>query len=124
MPRRALGICAESGCHRTTRERRCPEHLVVWEREQRERAKRMASGPKRKQTGHTYGRAGWRKIRAAQLKREPQCRACGAKASHVDHITPKRVGGGDESRNLQSLCRSCHSKKTGRSDGGFGNARR
>lgn len=43
----------------------------------------------------------------------------------VDHIVPHR---GDpellyDEANLQSLCHECHSKKTAREDGGFGNGR-
>ena len=33
-------------------------------------------------------------------------------AIHVDHIRPRRDGGSDAEDNLQSLCHSCHSKKT------------
>lgn len=69
----------------------------------------------------------WRRIRAAQLRREPLCRKCLAQslltpATDVDHED------GDSSNNaesnLQSLCRSCHSRKTAQENGGFGNARR
>lgn len=46
-------------------------------------------------------------------------------ATEVDHIVPHR---GDErlfrdEKNLQSLCRPCHSRKTAVEDGGFGNYR-
>lgn len=45
--------------------------------------------------------------------RHPACAVCGRFASQVDHIVPIADGGRmyDES-NLQSLCTSCHSKKT------------
>ena len=44
-------------------------------------------------------------------------------ATDVDHIVPHR---GDarllyDENNLQSLCKSCHSRKTATEDGGFGN---
>lgn len=67
--------------------------------------------------------AKWRKIREAQLAREPLCRCCTAlsivrEATDVDHIN------GDDSDhrdcNLQSLCGSCHSRKTALENGGFG----
>ena len=66
-----------------------------------------------------YGTETWRQLRAAQLLREPWCRECEARgirqrATDVDHIRPHR---GDwetftDPRNLQSLCHSCHSRKT------------
>ena len=69
----------------------------------------------------------WRKIRAAQLAMEPLCRMCLAEgkytpATDVDHIIPHR---GNprlmyDVDNLQSLCHSCHSRKTVLEDGGFG----
>ena len=48
---------------------------------------------------------------------------CVSRATDCDHIIPHR---GDwalfiEPRNHQALCHSCHSRKTAREDGGFGN---
>lgn len=61
----------------------------------------------------------WRELRAKQLIVEPYCRECAkhherTKATDVDHVIPHR---GDRTRfydpaNLQSLCHSCHSRKT------------
>lgn len=66
-----------------------------------------------------YGRKAWKLARAAALVRDAyQCRApgCGAivtgRNAHVDHIIRKRDGGTDDLGNLQTLCRSCHGKKT------------
>jgi 5-methylcytosine-specific restriction protein A len=51
------------------------------------------------------------------LRNHPLCVHCLAAgittaAIDVDHIIPKREGGTDHPANLQSLCHSCHSKKT------------
>ena len=43
--------------------------------------------------------------------------------AHVDHIVPLTRGGTNDESNLQTLCVSCHSRKTVLFDGGFGNAR-
>ena len=66
-----------------------------------------------------YGNTAWRRLRRIQLNREPLCRTCLSKgivnqASQVDHIIP--VEKQPELRlslsNLQSLCETCHTKKT------------
>jgi 5-methylcytosine-specific restriction protein A len=46
------------------------------------------------------------------LRAQPACVVCGAPATDVDHITPKRLGGRDDMANLQALCHSCHTRKT------------
>lgn len=63
-----------------------------------------------------YGRS-WQRIRQQQLNRQPLCEACNARgriraAQEVDHIVPLSDGGTNDAENLQSLCKSCHSKKT------------
>lgn len=70
-----------------------------------------------------YQTALWRSLRAACLKRDGnQCRTtgCGKRASHADHIKPRRAGGLDVLDNLVSYCWTCHSRKTAQRDGGFG----
>ena len=53
-----------------------------------------------------------------------QCRACGqvvhGKRAHVDHITPKALGGSDLLENLQTLCATCHQRKTNAEAAGQG----
>ena len=70
----------------------------------------------------------WRALRSAHLADNPACVQCGriARSNHVDHIVAHR--GDDRLRidpaNLQTLCHSCHSRKTAQQDAGFGNRRR
>ncbi len=62
-----------------------------------------------------YSLPKWIKLRDRKLQEQPICEECKKRLSvEVDHITPHR---GDEKlffdySNLQTLCKSCHSKKT------------
>jgi 5-methylcytosine-specific restriction protein A len=64
----------------------------------------------------------WRRIRAAQLRREPFCVLCYEQgrlieAAEVDHVVPLSQGGRvDDPANLQSLCHDCHVEKHGSYD--------
>ncbi len=116
MPSRAYHICTAPGCGRLVagETRRCQAHPYDM-REQASRSRESRRGI----TGSS-----WRAIRRAVLKREPMCRACRlSEATHVDHIMPRDLDGSSDSSNFQPLCASCHSRKTAREDGGFGNRR-
>ncbi len=70
--------------------------------------------------------AHWRyRLQPAYLRAHPMCSAsgCTQPATCVDHVRPLADGGTNDDENLQSLCHSCHSRKTVRSDGGFGRPR-
>lgn len=46
-----------------------------------------------------------------------KCRHCGSQWNlSIDHITPISKGGWSDDENLQTLCRSCNSKKKDRTD--------
>jgi 5-methylcytosine-specific restriction protein A len=62
----------------------------------------------------------WRRIRAQFLKFNLHCDHCGAKATEADHIKSLATGGTHAWENLRPLCKSCHSRKTVKQDGGFG----
>lgn len=74
-----------------------------------------------------YG-SDWQKARKQFLRLNPLCKDCAAEsrvvpAMVVDHIIPHK---GDQvlfwdQDNWQPLCKSHHSQKTARQDGGFGN---
>lgn len=66
----------------------------------------------RQQAETLFGRGScWQRARAAHLRKEPRCRACGGGDDiEVHHITPYAV---DETlecveSNLVTLCRPCH----------------
>lgn len=55
----------------------------------------------------------WRAIRAAILARDRHrctiaAKGCTTLATHVDHIVPREMGGGDEMTNLRAACESCN----------------
>jgi 5-methylcytosine-specific restriction protein A len=60
----------------------------------------------------------WMSIRARVMTRDcGLCQACKRAgrltlATEVDHIKPHYLGGGDDMRNLQALCRECHARKS------------
>lgn len=65
----------------------------------------------------------WRRIRMAQLHKEPLCQDCSTSANPVPAIAVDHVDGNshnNRSDNLRSLCTSCHSVKTNKYDGGLG----
>lgn len=68
----------------------------------------------------------WRKQSKAWLAANPMCLHCAARgvrtvAKHCDHIDGDPLA---YDPRLQSLCASCHSRKTALEDGGFGRAKK
>lgn len=102
----------------TPRHRPMPKRRPVHQVAQPDRQARRALPTNSKQ---------WRAIRAEQLAREPLCRQHGkagrvVAANEVDHVDGNDAD--SSPGNLQSLCKTCHSRKTAREQGGFGNRRR
>ena len=107
MPSRPLRPCSYPGCPELVKAGYCDAH------------KRTQPDYHIPEHQRMYNSARWKRMRKAQLTREPWCKGCLEQgvctvATDVDHITPHR---GSErlfydAENLQSLCRSCHSRKT------------
>lgn len=73
-----------------------------------------------------YHRVHWRNLRKLVLSRDPVCRICQRNAATVaDHVIPHKGQWSlfTDLNNLQGICRPCHSIKTAKEDGGWGNAR-
>jgi 5-methylcytosine-specific restriction protein A len=81
------------------------------------------ANPVKRQRNAFYDSKAWRDLRAWQLAEHPLCAHCElagllVSATVADHIIERKNGGAElDSDNLQSLCASCHGKKT-RRDGG------
>lgn len=108
MAQRPLRPCKHAGCGVLTREGWCPKHKP----KHRRRVSAEYHG--------WYNLPIWTdRLRPDQLLAEPFCRECArrgwrTRATVVDHIRPHR---GDwalftDTTNLQSLCKSCHDRKT------------
>lgn len=69
--------------------------------------------------GYIAGTARYEVLKRAKYR----CELCGVsaeeKALEVDHILPRKHGGGDEMHNLQALCYSCNATKRDRDDTDF-----
>jgi 5-methylcytosine-specific restriction protein A len=120
MPVRPKKPCNKPGCHNVTAGRYCEEHMSHAVRP------RVRTNNYDSNRGNAAARgydAKWRAYRLDYLKRNPNCKRCGAKATVVDHIIPHKGNKGLfwTTFNHQALCKSCHDSKTAREDGGFGN---
>ena len=109
MAQKPLRPCRRPGCSALTRDGWCPAHKP-------KQAPRRESAPWH---GWYSLPVGTDDLRKAQLLREPFCRECDRRglrtwATDVDHIRDHK---GDWALftardNLQSLCHSCHARKT------------
>lgn len=114
MPNKPLRPCKHPGCRTLTSGGYCEMHRP------KEAARMTAS-----QRGYT---AQWSRESKAYLQQHPWCIECARQgratpATEVDHIVPHK-GNRElfwDQSNWQGLCKRCHSIKTAREDGGFGN---
>lgn len=59
-----------------------------------------------------YSSKRWMKFRKVWLAAHPLCVECGTFARVVDHITPVSQGGDFWNGPFQSMCDSCHARKS------------
>lgn len=120
MPRAIRRPCTHPGCSALVDPpaRRCPAHT---------KQERVEVDIRRGSAASRGYDSRWRSARAAYLSHHPLCALCRAEgrytpASDVDHIRPHR-GNDDlfwDQSNWQPLCHKCHSQKTAREDGRWG----
>jgi 5-methylcytosine-specific restriction enzyme A len=87
-------LCGTVGCQRHG----SSSGWAAYKRRRPDRARRYASSE-------------WQRRARAQLKANPTCVRCGARASHADHVLAVGLGG-DFDGPLQSMCTPCHRAKT------------
>lgn len=109
MPRRPPSACTTPGCPALVDSPGpCPAHF-------RERGMHL------RRHKSVYDSARWQRLRARTLREEPRCRACGRPGEHVDHVIALSAGGAPyDRRNVQTLCRACHTAKTNTEPNFFG----
>ncbi len=97
-----------------------PHGVPSKQERQREHDQRRGSSSQR---GYGYR---WQRYRERFLQQHPLCAACERDgkitlATEVDHVVPARNNPGQfwNSRNHQSLCARCHSRKTATEAGGI-----
>lgn len=95
-------VCTYPNCpHPATYRGRCPDHARTHNRDTR-----RAGAP-------VYAGKRWQRTRDWQLYEHPLCDICGRIATDVHHRQDLADGGAPYNPdNLQSLCRSCHSRIT------------
>ena len=105
-----MKVCTTPGCPNLTDAGKCTTH-----RKERWR-KTNASRPSPAEQGYD---ATWAKVSKDFRQAFPQCFRCGANAEHTHHRDGKGPRGpqGFDWGNLESLCRSCHNRETGRAHG-------
>ena len=108
MPRKMPSPCTHPGCPALVEGGgRCPAHRKKMQREYDQgRGKTAERG---------YDSRVWRKVRVMVLAEEPLCRKCyqqglvvpATEVHHLDHNPHNNAR-----ENLESLCKSCHSRET------------
>ena len=111
MPRKPKKPCRYPNCPELTENTYCEKHRQEMEK-QYNKYKRDRGAQK------FYQSKEWKAVRRVKLNNNPLCEECMrqgkyVRATMVDHIVPIKQGGKAlDIQNLQSLCNSCHSKKS------------
>ncbi|WP_441635126.1 HNH endonuclease signature motif containing protein [Cupriavidus sp. YAF13] len=121
MPARAASICRHAGCGRRIE---LPGYCAAHQADARQWDNTARAKARQSKRALPTNSTAWRRIREGVLRRDPLCAECKKRhrvtaATVVDHIDGDSTN--DDPSNHQGLCASCHSAKTARQDGGFGN---
>lgn len=129
MPVAPRKICAKPNCGKLTTGRFCEQHNIENQRNVKAKAKTYDNERgNRHQRGYD---SKWSAYSKRYRIKHPLCLHCEKvgivkQSECVDHIIP--VDGPDDplfwdEKNHQALCHTCHSIKTAKEDGAFGNAK-
>jgi 5-methylcytosine-specific restriction protein A len=104
-------LCSFPGCKVLTTSRHCPIHT---------RSTSYYTSPDARASKQFLNSTAWLRLRALKLSITPWCEECAKTkpisvgAIDVDHIIPRHVRRdlALDLKNLQSLCKECHGRKT------------
>jgi len=120
MPFKPRTPCRHPGCAELTHDRYCEKHAKAI-------AKQYNTHERDRTAAGFYSKdVRWLDVRKKKLNNNPFCEECVnhgkfREATTVDHIKPIRHGGDRYAwDNLQSLCTSCHSRKSAREGSRWG----
>ncbi|MGG1483500.1 HNH endonuclease signature motif containing protein [Peribacillus castrilensis] len=111
MANKAKRPCNHVGCGELTSDSYCAAHKKLKHRQYKQQRTD-------KKEQDFYSSTRWRRVRAKKMANNPLCEICLSNglltgADMVDHIKPIKQGGALlDMSNLQSLCNSCHRRKT------------
>ena len=119
MPKKPKRPCSYPGCLKLVNGQYCEEHKKLTDQQYNRYSRDSFSKS-------FYKTPEWLFTRRRQLSIQPFCEEClkegkAAKATMVDHIVPIKQGGDKFAcNNLQSLCWSCHSRKSAKEGSRWG----
>lgn len=121
MPWKPKRPCSQPGCPNLSEHSYCEVHRKAVKANA---AREYDQSRRDQEMRGFYISTAWRKLRELKLKQSPVCeecyrRGCISKAIIADHIQPAREYPSKrlDIDNLQSLCRACHNRKHGQSEG-------
>lgn len=130
MPSAPRKVCRKPGCGKLVENGAyCGQHQIQKEVQQKAQVKKYDN---ERGTAASRGYSSrWTRYSKKYREENPLCVRCKEKGilklgGHVDHIVPVKDKDDPlfwETSNHQTLCVSCHSEKTAKEDGGFGNPR-